>query len=194
VSGEAKKTGKNVKNGTNWEEIWNDRNWLKNAISFFRTTMLNKLNWTCLLFDINYILHYFIVMRAAEGCFNCQLEHCFKKVCQFCHRLLPQIPKVTAKFQMKFNSNKINRGASKAISLSFIPITKWDATVKTFSRNRSYVHFKALNMCQPCRIIVRNMGKNYILLRNIKVNIQLVVKNDHKINGSFNFLRLSPND
>ncbi len=69
-----------------------------------------------------------IVVGADKGCFNCQLEDCFQKV--FCFVIASYLKFQKCKVSNEVQSNKINRGASTAVSVYFLHITKWDATVK----------------------------------------------------------------
>ncbi len=64
--------------------------------------------------------------RSCWGLFQLSTCGLFSKSFPFCHSLQPQIPKVLNDVQ----SNKVKRGALRAVSVSHIHITKWDATVK----------------------------------------------------------------
>jgi len=54
---------------------------------------------------------------AVQGCFNFQLEDCFQKVFHFVIASYPKFQKCEASNEVQ--SNKINRGASAAVSVFY---------------------------------------------------------------------------
>jgi len=68
-----------------------------------------------------------IVKGAAEGCFNCGLEDCFQKVSHYVMASNLKFQKF--KVSNEVQSNKVNRGASTPVGVSYIHITI-DTTVK----------------------------------------------------------------
>ncbi len=71
---------------------------------------------------LQYCVQKHIVVGAVEGCFNCQLEDRFQKVFHFVVATYLKFQK--CKVSNEVQSNKINRGASTAVIVSYIHITK----------------------------------------------------------------------
>ncbi len=87
-------------------------------VSFEYSILASKVFWCLNHIDVGDV----------EGCFNCQDEDYFQKVFHFVIASYLKFQK--CKVSNEVQSNKINRGASTAVSVSPLHITKWDATVK----------------------------------------------------------------
>jgi len=114
-----------------------------------KTVKLNYKNRKKKFYRIDY---------SVGGWFNCQLEDCLQKVFHFVIASYLKFQK--CKVSNEVQSNQINRGASTAVSICTLPNEMLQQ--KSFSKNRSYVCFKARNMCQPCHIIVGNTEQKTI--------------------------------